>query len=132
MKKNKNFIKNILFLFIFGLVLFFLHFILYRFEPEIIKTKIILAAHPFLFVLTIISIFVMNKIFKKLKINMLGYVFLLCSMLKMALAVVFVFPTIRSDVEDKILFVVQFFIIYFFYLVWEVVIIYKHLKNSQK
>ena len=58
-----------------------------------------------------------------------GYIFMAASLVKMALAVVFLMPIIRSDVDYRIAYVMQFFVIYFAYLFMEVYLLAKQLKE---
>ena len=91
-------------------------------------------AHLFLFVLTVAVVLVLKFIFRKMtqKQGLFGYIFMASSLVKMALCVVFLIPIIRSDADYRIAYVVQFFVLYFAYLVMEVVLVAKLLKASQE
>lgn len=118
---------------LFGVGLFAVHFLLARAFP-VCAAEDIYEAHLFLFVLTVVVVLVLKFIFRKMtqKQGLFGYAFMASSLVKMALAVVFLIPIIRSDAEYRIAYVVQFFILYFAYLVMEVVMVAKLLKQEQK
>ena len=130
--KSKSLIGVLVTLAIFGIGLFALHFLLARAFP-ICAAEGIYDAHLFLFLLTIAVVFVLKFIFKKMtqKQGMFGYAFMASSLVKMALAVVFLIPIIRSDAEYRTAYVIQFFIIYFAYLTMEVVLVAKLLKQDK-
>ena len=110
-----------------------MHFLLARAFP-ICASDGIYEAHLFLFVLTVIVVLVLKFIFRKMtqKQGLFGYIFMAASLVKMALCVVFLIPIIRSDADYRIAYVVQFFVLYFSYLVMEVVLVAKLLKSVQE
>ncbi|MBQ3990147.1 MAG: hypothetical protein II630_04835 [Bacteroidales bacterium] len=118
---------------IFGVGLFAVHFPLARAFP-VCAAEGIYEAHLFLFVLTVAVVLVLKFIFRKMtqKQGLFGYVFMASSLVKMALCVVFLIPIIRGDADYRIAYVVQFFILYFAYLVMEVVLVAKLLKSAQE
>lgn len=118
---------------IFGIALFAVHYLLARAFP-VCAASGIYEAHLFLFVLTIAVVLVLKFIFKKMtqKQGLFGYAFMASSLVKMALAVVFLIPIIRSDADYRIAYVVQFFVLYFAYLIIEVVLVSKLLKSEQE
>lgn len=118
---------------IFGVGLFAVHFLLARAFP-VCAAEGIYEAHLFLFVLTVAVVLVLKFIFRKMtqKQGLFGYVFMASSLVKMALCVVFLIPIIRGDADYRIAYVVQFFILYFAYLVMEVVLVAKLLKSAQE
>jgi hypothetical protein len=131
--KNNSLLGALVTLVIFGIVLFALHFLLARAFP-VCAAEGIFEAHLFLFVLTVAVVLVLKFIFRKMtqKQGLFGYAFMASSLVKMALCVVFLIPVIRSDVDYRIAYVVQFFVLYFAYLVMEVVMVAKLLKSVQK
>lgn len=131
--KNDSLIGVLTKLALFGVGLFAVHFLLARAFP-VCAAEDIYEAHLFLFVLTVVVVLVLKFIFRKMtqKQGLFGYAFMASSLVKMALAVVFLIPIIRSDAEYRIAYVVQFFILYFAYLVMEVVMVAKLLKQEQK
>lgn len=118
---------------IFGAGLFAVHFLLARAFP-VCATDGIYEAHLFLFVLTVVVMLVLKFIFKKMtqKQGLFGYAFMASSLVKMALAVVFLIPIINSDADYRIAYVIQFFVLYFAYLIMEVVLVAKLLKSEQE
>lgn len=123
--------KLITYLFFIGLIIFFAHFLLLRAFPETLYAPDVLYTHPFLFILTIIIIIILNVIFKKVKPNMLGYAFLGSSLFKMLISVLFLIPILKGDASFKKIYVVQFFVIYFIYLTMEVVYLAQQLRNKK-
>ncbi|MDR2011145.1 MAG: hypothetical protein LBQ22_11770 [Bacteroidales bacterium] len=121
----------VVYLFIVGLIVFFIHFLLLRAIP-ILNVPDILFVHPFMFILTIITIVVLNIIFKKAKPSLMGYAFLGSSFFKMMIAVLFLIPILKENVDYKKIYVVQFFMIYFIYLAMEVIYLVQQLKNKKK
>ena len=131
--KNNSLVAVLVKLAIFGVGLFAVHFLLARAFPVCAATGIY-EAHLFLFVLTMAIVLVLKFIFRKMtqKQGLFGYAFMASSLVKMALCVVFLIPIIRSDADYRIAYVVQFFVLYFAYLVMEVVLVAKLLKSSQE
>jgi len=131
--KDNSLVGSLAMLAVFGVGLFAVHFLLARAFPICAATGIY-EAHLFLFVLTLAVILVLKFIFRKMtqKQGLFGYAFMASSIVKMALAVVFLIPIIRTDSEYRIAYVVQFFLLYFAYLVMEVVIVAKLIKSENK
>lgn len=131
--KNNSLVGVLARLTVFGVGLFAVHFLLARAFPVCAATGIY-EAHLFLFLLTVAVVLVLKFIFRKMtqKQGLFGYAFMASSLVKMALCVVFLIPTIRSDVDYRIAYVVQFFVLYFAYLVMEVVLVAKLLKPVQE
>jgi hypothetical protein len=131
--KNNSLVGVLAKLTIFAVGLFAVHFLLARAFP-ICASDGIYEAHLFLFVLTVIVVLVLKFIFRKMtqKQGLFGYIFMAASLVKMALCVVFLIPIIRSDADYRIAYVVQFFVLYFSYLVMEVVLVAKLLKSAQE
>lgn len=131
--KNDSLVGVLTKLAIFGIGLFAVHFLLARAFP-VCATEGIYEAHLFLFVLTVAVVLVLKFIFRKMtqKQGLFGYAFMASSLVKMALCVVFLIPIIRSDADYRIAYVVQFFVLYFAYLIMEVVLVAKLLKASQE
>ena len=129
--KNKSLVAVLVKLAVFGLVLFAIHFLIARAVP-ICAAPGIYDAHLFLFVLTIAVVLVLRFIFRKMtqKQGLFGYAFMASSLVKMGLAVLFLVPVIRGEAEYRVQYVVQFFVLYFAYLVMEVVLVAKMLKQD--
>jgi hypothetical protein len=133
--KSNSLVGALAVLAVFGVCLFAVHFLLARAIP-VRSAEGIYEAHIFLFVLTAAVVLVLKFIFRKMteKQGLFGYAFMASSLIKMALAVVFLIPIIKSDADYRIAYVIQFFILYFAYLIMEVVLVAKLLKqqDSQK
>ena len=131
--KSNSLVGALATLAIFGVGLFSVHFLLARAFP-VCAAEGIYEAHLFLFVLTVAVVLVLKFIFRKMtqKQGLFGYAFMASSLVKMALCVVFLIPIIRSDADYRIAYVVQFFILYFAYLVMEVMLVAKLLKSAQE
>ena len=128
--KNDSLVGVLAKLALFGVGLFAVHYLLARAFP-VCAADGIYEAHLFLFVLTVVVVLVLKLIFRKMaqkKQGLFGYAFMASSLVKMALAVVFLIPIIKSEADYRIAYVVQFFVLYFAYLVMEVVLVAKLLK----
>jgi hypothetical protein len=82
--------------------------------------------------LFVLSVVVMGTTFlvKRLKEEHAGFTYLACTMVKMAMAVVFIYPIITNAPERPIIFVLHFFAAYFTYLIVEVIMVVKMLKEK--
>lgn len=132
--KNNSLVGVLSKLALFGVCLFAVHFLLARAFP-VCAADGIYEAHLFLFVLTVVVVLVLKFIFRKMaqkKQGLFGYAFMASSLVKMALAVVFLIPIIKLEADYRIAYVVQFFVLYFAYLVMEVVLVAKLLKSEQE
>lgn len=130
--ENKQ-LRSFLMLLVFAVCLFALHFLSSRIS-EICFAPKIYEAHIFLFVLTVAVILVLNFLFKKMKQKaqgLFGYFFMASSIVKMALAVVFLIPIINTTAEYRLAYIIQFFVLYFAYLFMEVYMIAKQLRETQ-
>jgi len=127
---NKSEIKTIGYLLFLGLIGFLIHFLLLRAFPEKLYAPGILYVHPFLFIITVVIIIAIDVIFKKVKPNMMGYAFMASSLFKMLIAVLYLLPVITKQVPYKTEYVIQFFMIYFMYLIIEVVYLVHKLKKN--
>lgn len=128
MTKKKILIRDCSILLVFAIILSAIHYALIYFFPETFPTKTILFSHLLLMGLTIIAAILLNLIFKKIKANLFAMAFMAVSFIKMLLSLAFLFPFIRSDMPDKINFVSQFFVVYFIYLIWEIIIVRNQIK----
>ena len=131
--KNNSLVGVLATLAVFGVCLFAVHYLLARAFP-VCAAEGIYEAHLFLFVLTSVVMLVLKFIFKKMtqKQGLFGYAFMASSLVKMALAVVFLIPIIKSDADYRIAYAIQFFVLYFAYLIMEVVLVAKLLKSGQE
>lgn len=130
MTKKKILIRDCSILFVFAIIICAIHFAIIYFFSELFPTKTILFSHLLLMGLTIIAAILLNFIFKKIKANLFAMAFMAVSFIKMLLSLSFLFPFIRSDMPDKINFVSQFFVVYFIYLIWEIIIVRNQIKTK--
>lgn len=129
--KIKN-IKSILHISLIGIALFIIHFVLLYFFRRYIYAPDLLLIHPFMLSITILSIIGIKIIFWKAKTQMHGYAFLISSLIKMFLAVFFLLPVFRNDGLFRKEYIIQFFMIYFIYLIAEVFYLVQDFKNEIK
>lgn len=106
------------------------HYFLLRWLHIYLYAPDALFVHPFLFLITLATIIVVKIIFKRTRLNMLGYVYLGVSLVKMFAAILFLMPKLLSDSMFKKEYVLQFFAIYFIYLAIEVFYLVKQFKND--
>ena len=118
-------------LIVFALVLFAMQFLIMRAFP-VCYVDGVYEVNVFLFALTVGIVFLSKFILKKMrnKQNFFGYVFLGSCLVKMAIIILFLIPVILGGKENKITYVIHFFVLYFAYLVMEVLIIVKQLKMT--
>lgn len=114
-----------------GLIVFIAHVILYCFFKRVLYAPDLLLIHPFLFGITVVAILGIKIIFRKAKLQMHGYAFLISSLFKMFLSVIFLFPVFQFDSLFRKEYVLQFFLIYFIYLIAEVYYLVQDFKNEK-
>jgi hypothetical protein len=111
-------------------VLFFIHDTI--FEVTLPKVSLILSLYKiylFHFIVTTTVIIVVNHKNLQKGSNVFN-VFMLFTLVKMLLALVFLLPIFLSDLKTRNYDVVNFFIPYFIYLAFEVFVIIKPLQNQ--
>ena len=108
------------------------HFFILKAFPQCPDIPNVLWIHPFLFLITIITIIASKIIIKKWKPNILAYAFLICSFFKMLLSVLFLMSVIKNNSNYQIAYITQFFILYFFYLIFEILYFMRLLKNIKE
>ncbi len=113
-----------------AITLFVGHYYLLFYFPRYFYAPGALLIHPFMFVITIATIISVKIIFKRTKLNILGYTYLATSLVKMLFAVLFLIPHLINDSFSRKEYVLQFFAIYFIYLAVEVVYLVQEFKNS--
>jgi hypothetical protein len=118
---NFSFLAILLFAIHFGLIHFFYR---YFYAPDV------LFVHPFLFVITIGSIISVKLIFKKTKLSALANAYMAASLGKMMLSLLFLLPQFLDNGFFRKEYVLQFFVVYFIYLISEVVYLVKEFKIS--
>jgi hypothetical protein len=112
-----------------GILLAVIHYLVIITSPEL-NVHNILYAHGFLFIITIVAVFVVEFIAKKYHPGLTGFGFLGTSLFKMMGAIIFLMPILRGESLDKNSYVIQFFIIYFFYLFGEVLYLARKLRKQ--
>ena len=120
--------KNVLILFLSSLLLFGTHFIINSFVLTDYKINLLYQIYVFLGVITILFVFVLEKIRLKNE-QRFGQAYLISVVLKMFSSIVFLFPKILGDNQNEKLFVVHFFIAFFIYLILEVYLLVSSLKK---
>lgn len=129
MINNRNpFLGAVLFFTVAGILFLALHYIVFAIFPAL-NVLDILHAHVFLFLLTLIAVIAVLIVAKKTGPRIVGYVFLSTTLFKMIVSVVYLYPVLRGDSPHQISYVIQFFVIYFFYLFAEVYYLAKKFKN---
>ena len=111
-------------------VLFFIHDTI--FEVTLPKVSLLLSLYKiylFHFIVTTTVIIVVNHKNLQKGSNVFN-VFMLFTLVKMLLALVFLLPIFLSDLKTRNYDVVNFFIPYFIYLAFEVFVIIKPLQNQ--
>lgn len=116
--------------FIYGAILLFgTHILLIHFFHRYLFVPNILFVHPFLFIVSIASIITVRIVFSRSKLSSLANAYMATSLGKMLLSLLFLLPQILNNGFYQKEYVLQFFVIYFVYLIVEVVYLVKHYKN---
>jgi hypothetical protein len=123
-------LKPIAYVIFIGIMVFFGHLLLIKLFPLNLYSPRILEAHPFLLIVTLVSMVSLQIVYKKGHLKMIGYAFLTTSLFKMLLSVLYLIPIFKIDSLYRNVYVVQFFIIYFIYLTIEVVYLVRQLKKN--
>lgn len=118
---NFSFLAILIFAFHLALIHFFRR---YFYAPDI------LFVHPFLFVITLASVISVKLIFKKTKLSALANAYMAASLGKMMLSLLFLLPQFLGNGFFRKEYVMQFFAVYFIYLISEVVYLVKEFKIS--
>jgi hypothetical protein len=116
--------------FLFAIVVFFIHcYVLYYFATKTIFFFPIWHIYLFNFITTALLYTIINYKYSKDKTTVFN-TFMLSTLLKMALVIVFLLPLIIGEIKDKKPDVFNFFIAYFLFLIFEVYSIAKFLQNN--
>lgn len=113
-----------------AILLFAIHFALIHFFRRYLYAPDVIFVHPFLFVITIASIISVKLIFKKTKLSALANAYMAASLGKMMLSLLFLLPQFLGNGFFRKEYVLQFFVVYFIYLISEVVYLVKEFKIS--
>lgn len=112
------------------IVAFFVHsYLLHYFATKNVFFFPIWHIYLFNFVTTALLYTIVNYKYSKDKTTVFN-TFMLSTLLKMLLAIVFLLPLLMGEVKDKKPDVFNFFIIYFLFLMFEVYSIAKFLQNN--
>lgn len=117
---------------LFAVSVFSIHsYLLYYFATKTIFFFPIWHIYLFNFLLTALLYTIINYKYSKDKTTVFN-VFMISTLLKMVLVIVFLLPLLMGEVKDKKPDVFNFFIAYFLFLIFEVYSITKFLNNNDK
>lgn len=114
---------------LFGIILFGLHSYISYYFIKTLTFFSIWQIYVFLSLITFLIFLVINYKYSNGTKEIFN-LFLVSTMLKMFIAIIFLIPLILSNVENKIIDVINFFIPYFFFLFFEVITINALLKKN--
>ncbi len=129
MINKQSILKALLFFTGGGILLALAHYIILIISPEL-NVHSVLNIHIFLFIITIVAVIAVDFISKKFHPGLTGFGFLGTSLFKMMCAIIYLLPLLRGDSPDKNSYVIQFFVIYFFYLFGEVLYLARKLRKQ--
>lgn len=125
--------KNLLYLVAFAVIVFALHYgFSLVFPTEILEVSTLIKLHSFIFFITTIVIVITNRVTDKMP-DKTGFVYLGLVLFKMITSVFFLFPYFSFPLKQSKVIVVNFFIVFLFFIVFEAVSVIKYLnKKNQK
>lgn len=126
---NNSVFKHIFLVSGFGILVFLIHFFLRKTIPILQIRPIMYDVHIFMFFLTAGGIIASLYLLKK-RSSFVGFAFVGVSVVKMLLSIFFLYPIINGELENPKVYVVQFVLIYFIYLAYEVIYIVKLLNDN--
>jgi hypothetical protein len=121
--------KHLSVLFAFGVGVFLVHFLLRRAFVVMQQGPGLLGLHIFLFLLTAAGVLATLILLKKHS-TYVGYAFMGVSVLKMLFSVLFLLPVINKHIDGVKIYVLQFIVIYFVYLGFEMIYIVRLLNRN--
>ncbi|HQP04607.1 MAG: hypothetical protein KBB11_09735 [Bacteroidales bacterium] len=124
----KKYLSDGIIYLIFGILFFCTHWLISYFLLGYTSPKGFYTYHIFLFFLTLINIICILWLFKK-NITIMGYGFMLLGFVKMLLSIIFLLPVLLHKNSATTGYVIQFLVVYVFYLVYEVIYVVRILKN---
>jgi len=127
--KNNSYLINIIALVIFAVILLIIHFLVYGTLPTEYKTENFYIMHLFLFFLTLVIYLLRLKIVKSESVFS-GYYFLGTNLGKIIACCIFLLPVIIDQNEKNYAYVIQFLVIYFSYLFFEMFMMIRKLRNK--
>lgn len=113
-----------------AILVFAIHYLLFYFFRRYFYAPNIFWVHPFLFVLSFLSIISVNIIFQKTKRKNIANAYMLTILGKIIFTLLFLLPLFINNNIFKKEYVLQFFAIYFVYMVIELVYLSKLVKSS--
>ena len=121
--------KHLSVLFAFGIGVFLLHFLLRMAFDILQQGPDVFGLHVFLFLLTAVGILATLFLLKKHS-SYVGYAFMGVSVLKMLISALFLLPVINKHLDGVKIYVLQFIVIYFVYLGFEMIYIVRLLNRN--
>jgi len=115
----------------YAISLFAVHYLLLHWFRAYFYAPQVLFVHPFLYLITLVTIIAVKIIFKRTRLSLLGYVYMGASLVKMFLAILFLIPKLLNDSMFRKEYVLQFFIVYFIYLTIEVLYLVRQFKSEK-
>ena len=117
--------------FMLGMIIFcaIQHYALGYFFPELkfyFSTIQIYSFQSIASLVVCISVFYVNKVF----FDKTGFAFIAATFIKMMACVLFLFPFIQSDIENKVPDVIMFFIPYFIFLLFDTIFAVRLMKEQ--
>lgn len=113
-----------------AILVFAIHYLLFYFFRRYFYAPNVLWVHPFIFVLSFLSIISVNIIFQKTKRKNIANAYMLTILGKIIFTLLFLLPLFISNNIFKKEYVLQFFVIYFVYMIIELVCLSKLVKSS--
>jgi len=112
----------------FSILFFTLHYSIISFIIPSLFVKGIYAIHLFLGIITLLIIFLIGRIMK-IDPDNFGKGFIVAVVLKMLIAILFLWPTIKTHPLYLKQYIVQFFVVFFIYLIVEVKLLFSTIKK---
>ena len=106
------------------LPVFSIHFWFYDLLPGLYLENAIVETHLLMYILTVLSFGVLCIFAKKMN-NYVGFAFLGFSIFKMLSTVLFLLPMLQNEELRSVDYVLQFFCVYFFYLILELWFVFR-------
>lgn len=123
-------IKSIFFILGFSLLLYGVHIGLNNYIFNFSNyNEFVKKTHLFLFIVTLTIISSLLFLHKKHP-TYTGFAYLGSVLLKMALGVFFLYPYIAKKLDDIKIIIIQFFLLFFIYLFFEVLVLIKSIRNN--
>ncbi|OFY84073.1 MAG: hypothetical protein A3K10_09630 [Bacteroidetes bacterium RIFCSPLOWO2_12_FULL_31_6] len=122
--KNNSYLK----LFSFSILLFIVHFIVSKYILPAYFIGGIYKMHLFLGLITLITIFLIQRI-TKVDVTNFGKGYMVSVVLKMLLVIGFLWTVIFNPTPNQKIYIIHFFILFFIYLITEVKLLISLIKK---